>query len=97
MPVEKHVEQTFRRKLKSLRCVCLKLSPEGTRGYPDRLILLPGGTVLFVELKRPGGVTSKMQKLRIARLIELGYDVLVTSNAQEAYEWVKEREEGILE
>lgn len=42
--------------------VTVKLVPDGRRGIPDRLVILPGGAVLFIELKRPkGGVTAKLQ------------------------------------
>lgn len=52
----------------------IKLTPEGRRGIPDRLVLLPGGVVLFVELKRPrGGVVAKLQKMWQSALTRLGF------------------------
>lgn len=33
---------------------CLKFESPGFTGVPDRIILLPGAKVIFVELKRPG-------------------------------------------
>jgi len=33
--------------------LCIKLPAQLYRGIPDRLVLLPGGRVVFVELKRP--------------------------------------------
>lgn len=34
---------------------CDKVEVLGRRGFFDRLVLLPGGRILFVELKRPRG------------------------------------------
>jgi len=42
----------------------IKLPARIYRGIPDRLILLPGGRVFFIELKREGAQTTK----RVARL-----------------------------
>jgi len=51
---------------------CYKLEPP-PKGIQDRLVLLPGGFIAFVELKRPkGGVTTKIQKYRAARTRFLG-------------------------
>jgi hypothetical protein len=50
-----------------------KLTVRGQRGWPDRLVLLPGGIVLFVELKRPkGGVMSAVQKEMHIKIWQLG-------------------------
>ena len=37
---------------------------EDTRneGYPDRLLLRPNGTSVFIEFKRPGGTLMPLQK-----------------------------------
>lgn len=33
---------------------CLKFESPGFSGVPDRIILLPGAKVIFVEMKKPG-------------------------------------------
>ena len=46
-----------------------KVTVLGTRGFFDRVVVLPGGRVAFVELKRPrGGRLSPHQILRAERL-----------------------------
>ena len=41
---------------------------------PDRIVLLPGGRIVFVELKRPkGGVLDKRQKWWADTLVRLGF------------------------
>lgn len=53
---------------------CLKWTCPGWRGVPDRLILFPGGRVLFVELKRPtGGKISALQRWWSYELKRLGF------------------------
>lgn len=48
------------------------------RGWPDRIVLLPGGVFLFVELKRPvGGKFEPLQERVHAKLRRLGFTVMV--------------------
>jgi hypothetical protein len=54
--------------------MCIKLSPVGYVGIPDRLVLMPGGRIAFVEVKKPkGGVIAPMQRWWRERLIGLGF------------------------
>lgn len=47
-------------------------------GLPDRLVLLPGGRAVFVELKRPkGGAVAPLQVLRHRELDRLGFSTVV--------------------
>lgn len=70
---EASIEEYLRQRVEVLGGVCIKLSPVGLRGVPDRLIVLAGPRVVFVELKRPsGGVISKLQHWWRARLLALG-------------------------
>lgn len=60
------LERDIERKLRLLVAKhgghCLKWVCPGWSGVPDRIILLPGGRIHFVELKRPkGGKYSAMQ------------------------------------
>jgi hypothetical protein len=62
----------------------LKVKLDGQRGFPDRLIVLPGGRVAFVELKRPGGgVVSVQQTLWINILTTLGHKAIVSDSLEE--------------
>ena len=48
---------------------CPKWTSPGAAGVPDRIVLLPGGRILFVEMKRPKGS-------RVGALQEYWRDVL---------------------
>jgi ubiquinone/menaquinone biosynthesis C-methylase UbiE len=58
--------------------LCLKWVCPGWSGVPDRIVLLPGGRIMFVETKRPkDGKLSAMQKWWLKKLRGLGFDVWV--------------------
>ena len=59
-------------------------------GLPDRLILLPGGRVLWVELKTKDGKLRPVQESVIRRLRALGQDVRVVYGLREAMDLVEE-------
>jgi hypothetical protein len=60
---------------------CDKVQALGSRGYFDRIVVLPGGAVFFVELKRPrGGRVSPHQKLYHAEYRALGAVVALVRN-----------------
>ncbi len=60
--LEKDVEQKLRKMIEKHGGHCLKWVCPGWSGVPDRIILLPGARVLFVETKRPKG--GKLEKLQ---------------------------------
>lgn len=75
--LEKEVEQHLREIIKQHGGLCLKWVCPGWSGVPDRIILLPGGKVIFCELKRPkGGKISKLQEWWHNKLRSLGFWVL---------------------
>ena len=54
-------------------------------GWPDRLVLLPGGRTLFIEFKKPGtGRLSDYQRYIIKKITSTGSQVFVVDNAKEA-------------
>lgn len=72
--LEKDTEEKLINMVKRHGGLCLKWVCPGWSGVPDRIILLPGGRVLFVETKRPkGGKIAKLQTWWLERLRGLGF------------------------
>lgn len=72
--LEKDIERDLVRMVKTYGGLCLKWVCPGWSGVPDRIVLLPGGRVVFVELKRPRGRLSQLQKWWAKKLIDLGFE-----------------------
>ena len=60
---------------------CLKMVCPGFTGMPDRVILLRGGRMAFVELKRPGQRERPRQQFVQNRLRGLGFIVFSSVNS----------------
>ena len=73
--LEKDIERRLRRKAKAAGCRCLKFVCPGYTGVPDRIILIPGGQVIFVELKAPGKKERPRQAVVQNMLRRMGFKV----------------------
>lgn len=82
--LEKKIESKLRSQVKKLGGVAWKFTSPGTDGVPDRIVLLPGGRIIFVECKSPEGKLSAIQNKRIAEIRGLGFDVRVVNSMSEA-------------
>ena len=72
--LEKDVERALVRMVKRHGGKCLKWVCPGWLGVPDRLCLLPGGRIFFVETKRPEGSRyGEMQRKWAKWLTDLGF------------------------
>ncbi len=81
---EEHIERKLVDKVKALGGRAYKFVSPGNSGVPDRLIVLPGGKIGFVETKRPkGGRTSKLQERQIAFLQSLDCKAEVISTVDQ--------------
>ena len=80
---EADIELKLRTMVESYGGRCLKWVCPGWAGVPDRIVLLPGGKIFFVETKRPrGGVIAPLQSWWQERLTQLGFlSVFVSSQA----------------
>jgi hypothetical protein len=77
---ENVVETELVRRVEALGGIAEKTVSPGGRGYFDRVVILPGGRVIFVECKRPqGGKVSAHQLIRHKRYRTLGVEVAVIS------------------
>ena len=86
---EREVESYLIKRLRQHGLACIKFIPDQVNGMPDRLVLLPGSRVLWVELKTKGGALSEIQKLRHRELREKGHEVVVV--------WSKERVDELVQ
>lgn len=76
--------------------MCLKWNCPGWAGVPDRIALLPGGRITFVELKRPNhGRIAKRQEWWRDRLHLLGFDAIIIDDEADILEFEKRIEEAI--
>ena len=75
-PLEKDIEQKLIKIVKRHGGKCPKWVSPGWAGVPDRLCLLPGGWIIFVETKRPkGSRVAALQKKWREWLQDLGFMV----------------------
>lgn len=74
---EKTIEQKLVKAVKAAGGIAPKLVSPGFDGMPDRMILLPGGLVGFVEVKSPGKAPRPLQAARHRMLRSLGFKVYV--------------------
>ena len=84
MTLEKDVEAALVRRVKALGGLCEKFTSPGRRSVPDRIVTMPDGQIIFVELKRPGGKPTDAQLKDHANRRELGCDVRVIDNLEDA-------------
>lgn len=83
-PLEKDIEKKLREMVEKHGGLCLKWVCPGWAGVPDRIILLPGGHIIFTELKRPkGGKLSKLQEWWAEKLTDLGFSHWVLWDADD--------------
>jgi hypothetical protein len=80
MAQENLIERRLVKHVERLGGVCLKLPAIHVAGIPDRLCLLPGGVVVFVELKAPGEKPRKLQVHWHKKLRGLGFRVDVVDS-----------------
>nr|WP_319488494.1 VRR-NUC domain-containing protein [uncultured Caproiciproducens sp.] len=74
---ESTIEAYLRDQVKAIGGKAYKFISPGNNGVPDRLVCLPGGRVIFVELKAPGKKPTALQLQQQAKLRTLGFRVWV--------------------
>jgi hypothetical protein len=82
--LERDVEKALCKRVKELGGTCEKFTSPGRRSVPDRLVTLPGGVILFVELKAPGKTATDLQERDHNRRRALGCDVRVIDTVEAA-------------
>lgn len=81
--LERELEEKFRRRVKAAGGKAYKFVSPGNDGVPDRLVVLPGGRIGFVELKQKGRRPTALQQKRILELRSLGCVVMVLDRLED--------------
>lgn len=81
--LENRIERRLVERAKEAGGMAIKWTAPGTAGVPDRIVFLPGGVVIFVELKAPGRTSTALQ-VRIQQMLKaLGADVRVIDSLED--------------
>lgn len=74
---EDSIEQHLVKEVKKAGGIAYKFVSPGKRSVPDRIVILPGGRLVFVECKSPGKPPRADQLREHERLRTLGFSVVV--------------------
>mgnify|MGYP003647341831 CR=1 FL=1 len=85
---EKANEKLLNEEVKKLGGWAIKLSAAFISGLPDRLILLPGGILYFVEMKSERKKPSAIQKIIHRKLAGLGFTVEVIDTKEKVLNFI---------
>ena len=80
---EKEIETYLREKVRNAGGRAYKFVSPGNDGVPDRMVCLPGGRVVFVELKAPGKPPRPLQIHQMGLLKQLGFRVEVIDSKEQ--------------
>ncbi|ADH98303.1 VRR-NUC domain-containing protein [Salisediminibacterium selenitireducens] len=80
---EKDIEKQLVVSTRTAGGMAPKLVSPGFDGIPDRLILMPGGRIGFVEVKAPGKRLRPLQEKRKRQLEALGFSAFVLDGVEQ--------------
>lgn len=90
---ESEIEKYLRDRIKQMGGLAYKFVSPGNDGVPDRIVVMPRRTPIFVELKTETGKLSPLQKVQIRRLQKLGQDVRVLYGIDQVNQFLQELKE----
>lgn len=86
--LEKEVEIYLVKRVKEKGGLCLKFISPSLAGVPDRIGLLPGGNVRFIELKARGKKLRPLQQAVHSMFNRLGIKVYVLDSKESVDLWI---------
>lgn len=87
---EKYIERKLVDEVRRRGGICPKWVSPGFDGVPDRIVLLPGGRIGFVEVKSPGKKPGPLQLSRQRLLRRLGFPALILDEEEKIGEVLHE-------
>ena len=87
---ERDIEKELVTAVRKMGGEAFKWVSPGNDGVPDRIVMLPGGRLIFVELKADRGRLEPIQKVQIRRIEKLGQEVRVVRGMDGLEEFLHE-------
>jgi len=91
---EKQIEAYLRDEVKKIGGKAYKFVSPGNNGVPDRLVCLPGGVAIFVELKAPGKKSTAAQIAKQREIRKKGFRVFEDIDSKESVDTLIETRFG---
>lgn len=92
---ERNNERSLRESMERYGGKALKFTSPGNNGVPDRLVILPGGRIWFVELKTRKGRLSALQEWQGQQLEALGCQIRHVWGMDEANAFIREVQNAV--
>ncbi len=86
---ESTLEKYLVKEISKLNGLCLKWVAPGTRGVPDRIIIMPEGKTYFVEMKQEKGKLHPLQKYVHRQFENRDHKVYVLWNKEQVNTFIR--------
>ena len=88
--LERDIERHLVRRVAERGGGAYKWVSPGRVGVADRIVMLPGGRVWFIELKTVKGRLSPLQKVFATEMARMGMNYAVLKSKEEVDQWILE-------
>ena len=86
--LESKIQKQIMLYAKKIGALAYKVNSESSRGFPDLVVILSTGVVLFVELKTATGVASALQLYTIKKLQDKKANAKIIRSEKEFIDYV---------
>jgi len=85
---EKEIEAYFVKRVKALGGFAYKFRSVSQRGVADRIAVTPRGTIIMVEIKKPGGRLSALQEIFAEEMRSVGAPYVCLWSREDVDAWL---------
>lgn len=86
--LEKDIEKYLVKRVQAVGGKAYKFVSPSNRGVADRIVCLADGTAHFIELKRPGGKISPLQRAFMQEMAQLNQNYEILWSKEEVDQWI---------